>query len=195
MIDLSTVKAVEDPSKAMLMESNRHLKWRSFDIIERTLMALLGLCIFGFTASELGDVIFRAVNHPWLSAQEFSLFFFVWGVFLGAAAAVRRDQHFKLSAIANAMTGTRRLVLETFNRLVVLAVAFILMYFGYINYLAGFGSFSVPSGTPIAVLTAAIPVSGFFIALFTIEQLVNGWRRGFAAQDADGAAPIVAGVQ
>ena len=33
--------------------------------------------------------------------------------------------------------------------------------------------------TPIASLYAAIPISGALIALFTVEQLVNGWRNGF----------------
>jgi TRAP-type C4-dicarboxylate transport system permease small subunit len=33
--------------------------------------------------------------------------------------------------------------------------------------------------TPIASLYAAIPLSGCLVALFTIEQLVNGWRHGF----------------
>jgi TRAP-type C4-dicarboxylate transport system permease small subunit len=37
----------------------------------------------------------------------------------------------------------------------------------------------LPSGTPIASLYAAIPLAGALIALFTVEQLVNGIRNGF----------------
>jgi TRAP-type C4-dicarboxylate transport system permease small subunit len=37
----------------------------------------------------------------------------------------------------------------------------------------------MPSMTPIASLYAAIPIAGALIALFTIEQLVNGCRKGF----------------
>jgi TRAP-type C4-dicarboxylate transport system permease small subunit len=62
---------------------------------------------------------------------------------------------------------------------VVLGVAFCLVWFGYVNYLRGFGSFRLPSGTPIASLYAAIPLSGVLIGLFTIEQLINGIRNGF----------------
>jgi TRAP-type C4-dicarboxylate transport system permease small subunit len=64
-------------------------------------------------------------------------------------------------------------------RVVVLAVALCLVYFGYINFLRGFGSFRMPSLTPIASLYAAIPISGALIALFSVEQLLNGWRNGF----------------
>jgi TRAP-type C4-dicarboxylate transport system permease small subunit len=68
---------------------------------------------------------------------------------------------------------------------VVLAVAGCLIYFGYLNFLRGFGSFRLPSNTPIASLYAAIPLSGMLIALFTIEQIVNGWRNGFDHPEPD----------
>src|SRR5919201_1998192 len=58
----------------------RHLKWRALDPLEYGLMVLCGLLLLGFTLSELGDVAFRLMNRPWLSAQEFSIAFFVWGV-------------------------------------------------------------------------------------------------------------------
>src|SRR5260370_10012678 len=71
------------------------------------------------------------------------------------------------------------MIVEIIIRVVVLAVAFCLIWFGYINYLRGFGSFRLPSGTPIASLYAAIPLAGVLIGLFTIEQLVNGITKGF----------------
>ena len=33
--------------------------------------------------------------------------------------------------------------------------------------------------TPMATLYVAIPICGVLVALFTIEQMVNGWRHGF----------------
>jgi TRAP-type C4-dicarboxylate transport system permease small subunit len=37
----------------------------------------------------------------------------------------------------------------------------------------------MPSMTPLASMYAAIPLCGILVALFTIEQMVNGWRNGF----------------
>ena len=108
--------------------------------------------------------------------------FFVYGIFAGAAAATRRSDHLCLSAIAEATTGRTRLIIEIFNRLVVLGAALCMVWFGYLNFLAGFGNFRMPSMTPLASLYAAIPLSGALIALFTVEQLVNGWRHGFAVK-------------
>src|SRR5260370_41058593 len=96
-----------------------------------------------------------------------------------AAVAPRRNDHLYLTAISEAMHGVPRLIVEIVIRMVVLAVAACLIWFGYLNYLRGFGSFRLPSGTPIASLYAVIPLSGTLIALFTIEQLVNVIRNGF----------------
>src|SRR6516162_1974143 len=60
----------------------------------------------------------------------------IYGIFAGAAAATRRNDHLYLSAIAEAMTGRTRLVVETFNRLVVFGAALCMVWFGYLNFLA-----------------------------------------------------------
>jgi TRAP-type C4-dicarboxylate transport system permease small subunit len=159
--------------------ARRHLKWRALDRLERALIVVCALLLVGVTGCEIADVVCRNLGRPWLEANEFATGFFVWGVFLGMSVAVRRDQHFRLTSIAEAQVGMRRTFLETFNRVVVLAVGVTMVGFGYLNTLNGFGSFLMPSVTPIAVLYAAIPVSGALIVLFTVEELANGFRHGF----------------
>ena len=166
-----------------MLEAQRHLKWRALDVLEAATMALCGICLAGFSASVFFDVLTRTLGAPWLWLQEVTSTFFVYGIFIGAAAATRRNDHLYLSAVTESMTGIARVAAETFNRLVVLAVALCMVYFGYINFLQGFGSFRMPSMTPIASLYAAIPISGALIALFTVEQLVNGWRHGFESAE------------
>ena len=171
------------PRPRVTVRAGRHLKWPLLDPLERGLMVLCALLLLGFTVVEVTDVVARNLRRPWLNANEFAAGFFVWGVFLGMGVAVRRDQHFRLTAIAGTMRGARRTLVETFNRLVILAVALSMIVFGYRNYLNGYGSFLMPSLTPIAVLYAAIPVAGVLVALFTVEELVNGWRRGFEGSE------------
>src|SRR5271166_5965790 len=175
------------PRHSLVLERDRHLKWRAFDPVEHILMILCGVALTGFSTTVFLDVVMRALGRPWLWPQEVTMTFFVYGVFIGAAAATRRNDHLCLSAITEAMSGRLRLVAETFNRFVVLGAALCMVYFGYLNFLAGFGNFRMPSMTPLASLYAAIPLSGALIALFTIEQLVNGWHNGFARRDAESA--------
>jgi len=166
-------------AEKLVLERQRHLKWRALDGLELVLMILCGLLLFGFSTTVVFDIVTRTIGHPWLWLQEVTQTFFIYGIFVGAAVATRRNDHLYLTAVAEALHGTPRLVAETVIRLVVLAVASCLVYFGYLNFLRGFSSFRMPSMTPIASLYAAIPIAGALIALFTIEQLVNGWREGF----------------
>jgi len=163
----------------LVLQKQHHLKWRWLDLLELGLMTLCGLLCFGFSLSVSFDIITRTIGHPWLWLQEVTSTLFIYAIFIGAAVATRRNDHLYLTAISEALHGTPRLLVEILIRLVVLGVALCLIWFGYINYLRGFGSFRLPSGTPIASLYAVIPLSGILVALFTIEQLVNGIRNGF----------------
>ena len=169
------------PRYSLVLESDRHLKWRALDPVEQILMVLCGITLAGFSTTVFFDVVTRTLGHPWLWLQEVTMTFFVYGVFIGAAAATRRNDHLYLTAVAEAMHGRMRLVVEVLIRLVVLGVALCLIWFGYLNFLRGFSSFRMPSMTPIASLYAAIPLSGVLIAAFTVEQLVNGCRNGFVS--------------
>jgi TRAP-type C4-dicarboxylate transport system permease small subunit len=152
-------------------------------------MALCGLAITGFTVSVMCDVITRMAKSPWLWLQEVTMTFFIYGVFFGTAAATRRNDHLYLAALAESMSGRKRMFFETFNRLVVLGVALSMIWFGYLNFLDGFRSLRMPSMTPLASLYAAIPMCGVLVALFVIEQLVNGWKNGFAEPAATAKTP------
>ena len=163
----------------LLLQRQRHLKWRALDPLEMILMILCGLLLLGFSTTVTFDIVTREIGHPWLWLQEVTQTFFIYAIFVGASVATRRNDHLYLTAVAEALHGAPRLVAEIVIRLVVLGVACCLVYFGYINFRRGFTSFRMPSMTPIASLYAAIPIAGVLISLFTIEQLVNGCRNGF----------------
>jgi TRAP-type C4-dicarboxylate transport system permease small subunit len=163
----------------LVLQRQRHLKWRALDPLELILMIICGLTLFGFSMSVCADITTRIIGRPWLWLQEVTSTLFIYGIFIGAAVATRRNDHLYLTAVAESMHGRSRLIAELVIRLIVLAVAFCLIYYGYLNYLRGFGSFRLPSNTPIASLYAAIPICGALIALFTVEQIVNGCRNGF----------------
>jgi TRAP-type C4-dicarboxylate transport system permease small subunit len=177
--------------RPIVLQTRRHLKWHAFDKLEYALMTLCGVSIVGFTSSVFFDIVTRSIGRPWLWLQEVTSTFFIWGAFIGAAVATRRHDHLNLSAITDSLVGPARTALETAKGLVVLCVACWMVGFGYVNFLNGFGSYRMPSMTPIASLYAAIPIAGLLIALFAIEALVNGWRNGFVDTDEAAAAPAL----
>jgi TRAP-type C4-dicarboxylate transport system permease small subunit len=163
----------------LVLPRQRHLKWRALDRLELVLMILCGILCFGFSMSVTADIVTRTIGHPWLWLQEATSVLFIYAIFIGAATATRRNDHLYLTAISESMHGTPRVIVEVVTRLVVLAVSLCLIWYGYLNYLRGFGSFRLPSGQPISYLYAIIPMSGILIALFTVEQIVNGLLKGF----------------
>jgi TRAP-type C4-dicarboxylate transport system permease small subunit len=184
----------------LVLQRQRHLKWRALDRLELVLMTLSGVLCFGFSMSVMADIVTRTIGHPWLWLQEFTSALFIYAIFIGAATATRRNDHLYLAAIAESLRGGSRILVEVVTRLVVLAVSLCLIWYGYLNYLRGFGSFRLPSGQPIAYLYVIIPLSGALIALFTIEQLVNGLRQGFdhpepPAEDERAIPSLVVGVE
>ena len=140
-------------------------------------MVLCGVCIAMFTLAVFLDVLTRTFGAPWLWLQQVTTAFFAWGVFVGMAAATRRNDHFYLTEITKRMTGAPRSAIEIVNRLVVLVVALLLVWFGTQNALLDLGSYRMPSLIPLTVYTAIVPIAGVLISLFTLEQLVYGWQQ------------------
>jgi TRAP-type C4-dicarboxylate transport system permease small subunit len=165
--------------RSLVLQRHRHLKWPALDPLEAVLMVLCGVSIIGFTTSVFLDVVTREIHAPWLWLQQVTTGFFAWGIFIGMAAAVRRNDHLYLVEITKRLRGPRRTFMESFNRLVVLAVALAMVWYGYKNALLDLGSFRMPSLIPLTYYTASVPLAGVLIALFAVEQLVNGWKNGF----------------
>jgi TRAP-type transport system small permease protein len=176
---LSQSDLPQSPLPSLVLNRHRHLKWPALDWLEQVLMVLCGVLIFGFTFSVFLDVITRTWGRPWLWLQLVTTGFFAWGVFMGMAVAVRRNDHLYLVEITKGMKGPKRTFMETFNRLAVLGVAIAMIVFGYKNAISDLGSLRMPSLLPLTVYTASVPISGALIALFCLEQIINGWKRGY----------------
>ena len=177
--------------RALILQRHRQLKWKSLDWLEATLMVLCGVCIAGFTIGVFLDVLTRTIGAPWLWLQQVTTAFFAWGVFVGMAVATRRNDHFYLTEITKRMTGAPRTVIEVTNRIIVLVVAVLLVWCGTQNALLDLGSYRMPSLIPLTVYTAIVPLAGLLIGLFTLEQLVNGWKHGFEGPEDNENLPVV----
>ena len=165
--------------RTLVIQRHRHLKWKALDPLEAVLMVSCGVCIGSFSLCVLLDVLTRTIGHPWLWLQQATTAFFAWGVFVGMAAATRRNDHIYLAEITKRMTGPKRTVIETLNRLVVLVVAGFMAWFGLRNAMLDLGSYRMPSLIPLTVYTGVVPLVGVLIMLFCVEQIVNGVRHGY----------------
>jgi TRAP-type C4-dicarboxylate transport system permease small subunit len=163
----------------VVSQEERHLKVRALDVVEYVLLCLSGLLLLTFTITVFLDVLTRTLGAPLLWLQEATLAAFIWGLFLGAAVALRRNEHIYVATIGKSMSGLARTVLETFNALVLLAISLVVAYYGFSNFRQAFGNILPVTGMPLAYIMAAIPVFGLCTAAFTVERLVKGWQNGF----------------
>src|SRR5436305_3884410 len=127
-------------AERLVLKRQRHLKWRALDPLETALMMLCGLLLLGFCTTVVLDIVTREIGRPWLWLQEVTSTFFIYAIFAGTAVATRRNDHLYLTAVADRLLGTPRLMVEVATRLVVLGVAFSFIYFGFLNFLRGFSS-------------------------------------------------------
>jgi TRAP-type C4-dicarboxylate transport system permease small subunit len=171
--------------KTFVVNRHRHLKWTALDPLENLLMVLCGVSIAGFTFSVFLDVVTRELGAAILWLQLATTGFFAWGVFIGMAVATRRIDHLNLVEITKRMTGPKRSFLEIVNRLIILGVALAMVVFGIQNAMNDMGSFRAPSLIPLATYTASVPIAGALMVLFCVEQLMNGWSRGFEGPEDD----------
>src|SRR5436853_2799542 len=157
--------------RTLILQRHRHLKWKAFDWLEAVLMILCGVCIFMFTLTVFCDVVTRTLGVPWLGLQQVTTAFFAWGVFVGMAAATRRNDHFYLTEITKRMTGAPRSAIEIANRVIALIVSLLLIWFGLKNAILDLGSYRMPALLPLNVYTAIVPAAGLVILRFRNEQL------------------------
>ena len=170
---------------SLVSPRERHLKWPALDYLEAALYIAGGVCIIGFSLSVLFDVTTRQIGYPWLWLQQVTTGFFAYGVFIGMALAARRNEHMYLTEFVASLQDRSRRVLEVLSRLVVLVVALCIVVFGYQNFLNDMGSYRMPSLIPLGYYTIILPIAGALVALFQVEQLVNGLRNGFFGHGAE----------
>src|SRR5258705_12851194 len=61
----------------LVLQRQRHLKWRSVDKLKLIVMILCGLLCFGFSLSVTDDIVTRTMGRPWLWLQEVTFTLFI----------------------------------------------------------------------------------------------------------------------
>ena len=145
------------------------------DRIEQSLLTIGFLLLGTFIVVVLLKVVIRNFFHvPMMWADEVAVLCFIWTVFLGAAIAVRRKIHYTVDLAPNKIK--MNLVFDLFAHIIVLSLIYVMIVHGYSFTKMGLSRFSTVLTIPLSYTFVAIPVSGCFMFLFTIEQFINDWK-------------------
>lgn len=114
---------------------------------------------------------------PLVWSEEMALFLFQWGVFMGAALAVRHRGHFGLDIFVRKLPEKLVKGLDKFGQLIIFFLAIGLVFFGYqlsqMTMLQTYPTLEFPVG----YCYIGIPVSGAFMAIFAIINEIEDWKK------------------
>ena len=136
-----------------------------------------------FLVIVLASVVFFQVFNrfvlkaPLAWTEELAMLLFQWVVFLGAAVGVKRMSHFGIDLLVEKLSQKTRQHLEVIIPLSIGAIALILIIQGI--QLLKLTQFQGYTTMPFshAWATAAMPVSGFLMIFYLVQEKVKGWRK------------------
>ena len=127
----------------------------------------------GFLLVVAVDVFFRELATPILWSDEVARFSYMWAVFFGSGVALRRGGHFKIDVITAHLRGRARRIFGVIEFVCIATFVWILAISGYDYAMMGIVRVSNPSGIPLIVATACMPVSSVFMAYYVVEGVVS----------------------
>lgn len=157
-----------------------------FDRLSRVLAGAVGVLLVALTVLVTFQVLGRYmpfVPRP-MWTEEISRWLLAWMVFLGAAVALRRSDHFVIDVIPRKLEARIGRVLQVVVVLAVVTISAFLLIGGAAMTHGGMTRISTASGLHLAWAFAAVPVGGLLMMLFSGEL---GWKvlRGGADQAPD----------
>ena len=87
-------------AEKLVLQRQRHLKWRALDVLEMILMIICGVLLFGFSTTVMFDIVTRTIGSSLaLAAGSHVRPSSSTAIFIGAAVATRRNDHLYLTAL------------------------------------------------------------------------------------------------
>jgi len=153
--------------------------------IRESLVRLLEWTVILLMASLVLDVIWQVatrylLKNPSSWTDELATLLIIWVALLGASVAFIRQGHLGVDFLTNKLrTRHREMAAVTVQVLVVFFAGQILIYGGIklVSLTLLTQQVSPALGIKMGHVYLALPISGFFIALFALENIVTGLRR------------------
>jgi TRAP-type C4-dicarboxylate transport system permease small subunit len=155
--------------------------WRLILRGKRMVTWCLEQVVIGLTAALVLDVLWGVgtrfvLKSPSRWTEEVATFLLIWVALLGAAVATGRREHLGVDFLVNKLDPAARRLLAIAAQLVVAAFASAtLIYGGYVLVSATLAANQLTPALelPMGYVYLAVPASGVFILLFSLEQLAE----------------------
>jgi TRAP-type C4-dicarboxylate transport system permease small subunit len=146
-------------------------------VLDRSLEVLIMVVMAALTVDVLWQVFTRFVlKNPSTWTEELAIFLLIWVALLGAAVALNRGAHLGIDYLVNKLSIRNRIYTEVFVFLCVSLFSLCVMIIGGTSLVIStlkLGQISPALGVEIGYVYLAIPISGFFLVLYSVIGLVE----------------------
>lgn len=157
-----------------------------------SLIALLAMIVI-----IVYQVFSRQILHKTPSwAEELAVLLFVWVSFLGIAYGFRRKLHIGVSFLVDLFPEKIQTLLDLFAKTLILLFSCVLLFYGW-KFTVLMNNSTMPgTGLPTSVLYASLPVTGFFLLIYSIELFfTKGLHQEFDDEIDEGAIEAISDLQ
>ncbi|MBD3378781.1 TRAP transporter small permease subunit [candidate division KSB1 bacterium] len=162
--------------------------------LDRSLETLTGVSMGVLVLDVTWQVITRFIlKQPSSWTEELATFLVIWVGLLGSAVALNRRAHLGIDYFVGKLSTQKRLIAEVFVYLCTGFFSIFVLFIGGVRLvsLTFMQNQTTPAlGIKMGYIYLAIPIAGFFIAMYSIEFLVETLRKFKEKQDKPDA-PIV----
>lgn len=158
-------------------------------IYDRIESAIAGFCMLAALCICFMEVVTRyCFSYSAYWAQEYILYFMVWGIFLGASSVLKKDKHVRLELFVSLMPEKVRKFWDIVCYVLILIFGIFFLVSGVLtvrdSYVRHYVSTSLAK-TPIWIPQLILPITGVTFSIRAIEHLVKKLLPGKIDDDSD----------
>lgn len=145
--------------------------------MDSILKSVLAVLMAVMVVDVLWGVFTRYVmgaQSPW--TEELARFLLIWIGILGAAFASGKRMHLAIDILPTALEGARKRLLENGINVIILLFAIAVLLIGgsrLVFITSKLGQVSTSLDLPLAVVYAIVPISGLFIVIYKLMDLLQ----------------------
>ncbi len=146
-------------------------------VLDRSLEVLVMVVVAVLVVDVLWQVFTRFIlKNPSTWSEELAVFMLIWVSLLGAAVALNRGAHLGIDYFVGKLSPKKRLYTEVFVFLCVSLFSLSVMVLGGIDLVVStlkLQQLSPALGIKVGYVYLAVPISGFFLVLYSVIGLVE----------------------
>jgi len=146
-------------------------------VLDRSLEVLVMVVVAVLVLDVLWQVFTRFIlRDPSSWTEELATFMLIWVSLLGAAVALNRGSHLGIDYFVGKLSARNRVITEIFVFVCISVFSLLVMMIGGASLVSKtlyFGQESPALGIKVGYVYLAIPISGFFLVLYSVIGLVE----------------------